>query len=79
MMKSWGPTIKLWGGPGVQLLNFRGVPGPTFKLWEGSRVPDPRVPSYQVLRFWSHFYIMPVSVRKSVLKFYTVASTEDSR
>ena len=40
-------------GPGVPLLNLRGVLGPTFILWGGSRVPGPRVPGS-----WSYFYTM---------------------
>ena len=33
------PPLNFVGGPGVPLLNFRGVLGPTFKLWGGSRGP----------------------------------------
>ena len=42
------PLLNFVGGPGVSLLNFKGVPGPTFKLLGGSRVPGS----------WSHFYTM---------------------
>ena len=31
------PLLNFEEGPGVLLLNFRGVPGPTFKLWGGPR------------------------------------------
>ena len=50
----WGvPLLNFEGGPGIPLLNLRGVLDLTFKLWGGSRVPDPRVPGS-----WSHFYTM---------------------
>ena len=35
------PLLNFVGGPGVPLLNFRGVLDPTFKLWGGSRGPGP--------------------------------------
>ena len=43
------PHLNFEWGPGVLLLNFRGIPDPTFKLWGGPEVPG----------FWSHFYTMP--------------------
>ena len=50
----WGvPLLNFEGGPGVPLLNLRGVLDLTFKLLGGSWVPGPRVPGS-----WSHFYTM---------------------
>ena len=43
------PLLNFEWGPGVPLLNFRGVQYPTFKLWGGPEVPGS----------CSHFYTMP--------------------
>ena len=56
---SWDPFLNFEVGPGVPLLNFRGVPGPTFKLWGESCVLGPRVSRSRVPGSWSHFYTMP--------------------
>ena len=51
------------GGPGVPLLNIRGVPSPTFKLWGGFRVLGIRVAGT-----WSHFYTMPLRYELTFLR-----------
>ena len=55
------PLLNFVGGPGVPLLNFRGVLCPTFKLWGGEggglRYQGPKIPDAGVLVPFLHHAI----------------------
>ena len=53
------PLLNFQGGPGVRLLNFRGLPSPILNFVGGVQGPGSQSSEAPCPGSWSHFYTMP--------------------